>query len=487
MNAPIRRLALVVFTMFTALLMATTYIQFVQADELRDRPGNRRTLLQTYSRDRGAILVGAETIAESDLTNDDLRFIRVYPEGPLYAHVTGYYSFTYGAAGLERSRNSLLAGTDDSLFYRRLPDLVTGEESQGASLELTIDPAVQQVAADALGDRRGAVVALDPRTGAILAMVSHPTYDPNELASHRLTAVDEAWASLTSDPARPLVNRVTAGDLYPPGSTFKLVVTAAALESGSYTPDSVLEAPLRYTLPGTSTSLPNFGGAACGDNDEASLFDSLRASCNTAFAWLAGQLGTETINAQAEDFGFGQALQVPMPVTPSSYPTDVDEAQLALTGIGQHDVRVTPLQVAMVSAAIANGGVVMTPYVVETVRDEDLDVIEETSPQELSTAISPRTADELTEMMVAVVADGSGRAAALPGVEVAGKTGTAEYGTNGAAHAWFTGFAPADDPTIAVAVVIESATDDWTGETGGLVAAPVAAAVIEQAVNGAGR
>ena len=480
MNAPIRRLALVVFAMFAALLVALTYIQFVQADELSDRPNNRRTLLTEYGRERGAILVDGTPIAESERTDNDLSWIRTYPQGRLYSHLTGYYSFTYGAGpGLERSSNALLAGSDDSLFYRRLPDLLIGREPTGATLELTIDPQIQRAARDALGDRRGAVVALDPRTGEVLAMVSHPTYDPNTLSSHNLAEVERNYVELNQDPRNPMANRALAGDLYPPGSTFKLVVAAAALESTEFTPDSELPSPLRYTLPGTSTEIPNFGGSSCGPGETTTLFHSVQVSCNTSFAWLAGEVGAEAVREQSEAFGFGQSLQVPLPVTPSSYPAELDDAQLGLTGIGQYDVRVTPLQVALLSAGIANDGRVMEPYLIDSVRDKDLSLIERTDPQELSTAVSPNTAEELTEMMVAVVQQGSGGAAAVPGLQVAGKTGTAEVGTSGAAHAWFTGFAPADDPTIAVAVVVESATDDWTGETGGAVAAPVARAVIE--------
>lgn len=480
MNSPIRRLAVVVFLMFASLLVSTTWIQFVQVDELRDQPANRRTLLSTYSRDRGPILVEGTPVAQSEPTNDQLRRIRTYPQPELFAHVTGYFSFIYGAGGgLEQAMNAELSGTSDILFYRRLVDLVTGTEPRGAALETTIDPRVQQAAAEALGDRRGAVVALDPRTGAILAMVSHPTYDPNRLSSHQLGSVQDAWVELNEDPGRPLINRAIAGDLYPPGSVFKLVVAAAALESGRYNPDSVLEAPLRYTLPGTSTELPNFNGASCGENDEATLFDSVRISCNTSFAWLANQLGSETLDAQASAFGFGEELDIPMDVTPSRYPADADDPQTALTGIGQYDVRVTPLQVAMISAAIANGGEVMQPYLVQTVRDQDLDPIRRTEPESLGNAVSSTTAGQLSEMMVAVVEQGSGQAAAVPGVSVAGKTGTAEFGSSGAAHAWFTGFAPAEDPRIAVAVLVESASDDWTGETGGVVAAPIARAVLE--------
>ena len=484
MNTPIRRLALVVFAMFTALLLSSTWVQFVQADDLRDRPGNRRTLIDTYSRDRGAILVDGTAVARSEPVDDELEWLRVYDSPNRYSHLTGYYSFTYGAGqGLERARNTVLAGTADSLFYQRLVDVVTGRPATGASLELTIDPAIQDAAAKALGDRSGAAVALDPGTGAILAMVSRPSYDPNALSSHNLTAVDEAYQALDADPGQPLVNRAIAGDLYPPGSTFKLVTAAAALESGEFTPDTELEGPLSYTLPGTQTQLPNFAGAACDPEGRPTLQESVQVSCNTAFAWLAGELGADALREQAQAFGFEQPLQVPMAVSPSTYPEQLDDAQLALTGIGQYDVRVTPLQVAMISAAIANDGVVMTPYVVDTVRDGDLDVLEQTDPRTLGRAVAGTTAEALTEMMKLVVERGSGQAARVPGLEVAGKTGTAEFGTSGAAHAWFTGFAPADDPQIAIAVVVESATDNWTGETGGIVAAPVARAMLEAGVD----
>lgn len=484
MNSPIRRLAVVAFLMFTALLISTTYIQFVTADELRERPENRRTLLSTYSRDRGPILVDGQPIAQSEPTSDELRRIRVYPQGEEYAHVTGYFSFIYGAdGGLEGAANGELAGTADTLFYRRLVDLVTGTEPRGASLELTLDADMQRAAAQALGDRRGAVVALDVSTGAVLAMVSHPTYDPNALASHRLGSVEQAWAELTGDPANPMVNRAIAGDTYPPGSVFKLVVTAAALESGRYNAESQLEAPLTYTLPGTSTSIPNFGGSRCGPADEVSLADALRVSCNTSYAWLANELGDDALREQAQAFGFGQSWEIPMTTTASRYPDEPDDAQTALTGIGQHDVRVTPLQIAMISAAIANEGVAMEPYLVGVVRDQDLNAVSRTTPQELGQAISSQTARELTDMMVQVVENGTGTNAAIPGIQVAGKTGTAEYSSSGAAHAWFTGFAPANNPSVAVAVVVESASQDWTGETGGSVAAPIAQAVLEAGVN----
>jgi peptidoglycan glycosyltransferase len=483
MNTPIRRLALLVFAMFSTLLIATTWIQFVQADELRDRPNNRRTLVENYSQDRGPILADNSILAQSEPTDDELQWVRTYPSGRLYSHITGYYSFTYGAnGGLERSRNGLLSGTDDSLFYKRIVDMVTGTAPQGAALELTVDPRVQEAAENALGDRRGAVVALDPETGGILALVSHPSYDPNELSSHNLSEVDASFERLGSDSSQPLVNRAIEGDLYPPGSVFKLVVAAAALESGEYTPGSTLQGPREYTLPGTDIQLPNFEGGTCGPSDQVSLADSIRVSCNTSMAWLAGQLGATAVREQAEAFGYSQGVEIPMPVTPSSYPDDLTAAELALTGIGQHEVRVTPMQVAMTTAAIANDGQLMSPFLVESARDSDLDIIDETDPRAFANPISSQTASALRDMMVEVVDDGSGFAAAIPGVEVAGKTGTAEFGTEGAAHAWFTGFAPADDPQIAMAVIVESASGSWSGQSGGTVAAPIGRTVLEAGV-----
>ncbi|MGB5934512.1 MAG: penicillin-binding transpeptidase domain-containing protein, partial [Ornithinimicrobium sp.] len=294
--------------------------------------------------------------------------------------------------------------------------------------------------------------------------------------------VQESYEALNEDPTQPLVNRAIQGDLYPPGSVFKLVVAAAALESGEYTPESPLEGPQRYTLPGTTIELPNFEGATCGPTDQVSLADSIRVSCNTSMAYMAGQLGATALSDQSEAFGFSQSVNVPMPVTPSSYPSDPDPAQLALTGIGQYEVRVTPMQVAMTSAAIANDGEQMNPFLVRNARDSDLDVIDETDPVEFANPISSQTAGELSDMMVQVVENGSGAAAAIPGVSVAGKTGTAEFGTEGAAHAWFTGFAPADDPQIAMAVVVEGASGSWSGESGGSIAAPIGRAVLEAGV-----
>lgn len=483
MNGPIRRLSVVVLVLFGALLLSSTYIQFVQASALRDKPGNRRTLLASYDRERGPILVAGSPVVRSTATGDTLKYLRTYSDPKLYAHLTGYYSFIYGAgSGVERSQDSLLSGSSDALFYRRIVDLVTGREPQGASVELTVDPKVQQAADTALGDQRGAVVALDPRTGAILALVSHPTYDPNRLASHDVRAVRTAYAALNADPGRPLVDRAIAGDLYPPGSTFKLVTAAAALSSGRFSESSVVPGPARLDLPQTATVLPNDFAGSCGPGDKVDLTRALQVSCNTAFGYLGLQLGGDALRDQAAKFGFGDRITVPMAVTPSVVPSGMSPPQSAQAAIGQFDVRVTPLQMAMVSAGIANKGVVMSPYAVKTVRSPDLSVLDQASPQELSTAVSPQVAAQLTRMMLKVVQDGTGTAAQIPGVQVAGKTGTAQQGPGKPPHAWFTAFAPADAPRVAVAVVVEDGGRAGNEAFGGKVAAPIAKAVMEAAL-----
>lgn len=481
MNTPLRRLTSVVIVMFLALMLGSTWVQFVTAPDLNADERNVRTLYREFGTPRGPIVVAGETIASSVPVDDVFGYQRVYTNGPLYAHLTGYYSIVYRRSELESAMNTELNGSADSLFLRRLQDLVTGRQPQGAIVETTIVPAVQQAAWDALGDQRGAVVALDPRTGAILALVSKPSYDPAALASHTPAEVTAAWEALNADEGRPLANRVLRGDLYPPGSVFKIVTAAAALENG-LDPAAEIPAPVELELPLTSTTLPNFGGAACSPTGTQTLADALRVSCNTAFGQLGLDLGADALREQAESFGFSQALSVPMRVTESSFPADPDAPQTALSAIGQYEVRVTPLQVAMTAAAVANDGVLMRPYSVAAVRSADLEVVDQTEPEELGRAVSQATADLLTEMMVAVVDSGTGRTAQLAGMRVAGKTGTAQTGNERDAHAWFTAFAPADDPRIAVAVVVENGGSLGSEATGGAVAAPIARAVIQAAL-----
>jgi peptidoglycan glycosyltransferase len=483
-NTALRRLATVVVVMFLALLAGTTWVQFGQASALNNDSRNVRTLYREYGKPRGPIIVAGQPVAQSTAVDDPFGFQRAYTQPELYSTVTGFYSVVNGGSQLERSMNDVLTGQADSLFWTRIQDLITGAQPQGSSIELTIDPAAQQAALDALGGQQGAVVAVEPATGKILAMVSTPGFDPNTLATHDTTAANAAYQQLLAADGDPLINKTTSEN-YPPGSTFKLVTAAAALESGAYTPESVLSAPDVYTLPGTRTTLPNFGGSSCGANQQTTLADALRISCNTAFASLGVDLGDDAIREQAEKFGFDQTdLTVPMRVAASRYPEDLNDAQTALSAIGQESVRATALQMAMVASAIANGGTLMTPYLVQTVRTANLDVVSEADPTELSQAVSAATAQQLTDMMIGVVQSGSGTSAQISGVQVAGKTGTAQTGVEGdSPHAWFTGFAPADDPQVAVAVIVEHGGSVGSEATGGRVAAPIAKAVREAVIN----
>lgn len=479
MNNPVRKLSLVVAALFASLLVSTTLIQYVFAADLNARPDNRRTLLSTYARERGEILVGQTPVARSVPSDDQYKFQREYGEGPLYAHVTGYYSFYGAQGGLEQAENALLSGSSDKLFYRRVSDLFTGRRPQGATLETTLDANVQKAAEDGLEGIRGAAVALDPKTGAILAMVSRPTFDPNDLATHDLTALERNYAELNGDPAKPLVNRSINGDLYPPGSVFKVVTAAAALSTGDYTEDTVVPGPEVLDLPQTDADLPNAFDGPCGPNDEVTMTQALAVSCNTAFASIGLDIGAEALQAQAAKFGFGDLITVPMRVTPSTVPAEMNQPQLAQASIGQYDVRSTPLQMAMVAAGVANQGAVMRPYLVQSVIGSDLSVIESADPQELSRAVTPEVAAQLTRMMEAVVEDGSGSRAQIDGVAVAGKTGTAQHGEGRKAHAWFISFAPADDPQIAVAVIAEDGGVAGSEAGGGAVAAPIAKQMME--------
>lgn len=478
MNTPLRRLASVVVVMFVVLMGGSTWVQFVQAADLNNDSRNVRTLYREYGNPRGPIVVGGDAVAQSTPVDDPFGYQRSYAAGEVYAPATGFYSVVYGRSGIEREMNTELNGSADSLFYSRLEDLVTGRQPQGAIVELTLDPAVQQAAWDALGDQRGAVVAIDPTTGAILAMVSKPSYDPNVLAGHDTRAVNDAWKALQEAEGDPMANRAIAGTTYPPGSTFKVVTAAAALQQG-YTPATVVPAPDVLPLPQSSDVLRNFGNTSCSPTGTMTLADALRISCNTAFGQLGMDLGDEALREQARAFGFDTPLSVPMTVTESHFPDQLDAPQTALSAIGQYEVRVTPLQVAMVSAAVANGGVQMTPYLVRSVRSQDLTVVSETEPTELATPITSTTAAGVRDMMVGVVADGSGTAAQIPGVLVAGKTGTAQTSEEAAPHAWFTAFAPADAPQVAVAVIVENGGTLGSEATGGRVAAPIARAVIE--------
>jgi peptidoglycan glycosyltransferase len=487
MNTPVRRVAIAVMAMILLLMGNLTYVQVVQAGDYRTDPRNKRVQLAEYSRKRGQISAERQILASSTETDDRLRYLRQYTNGPAYAPVTGYYSAIYSSSGIERAADSVLNGSDDRLFARRLSDLITGRDPSGGNVVLTLDPEVQQAAYEQLNERdyTGSVVALRPQTGEILAMVSTPSFDPNRLASHEPEEQMSAWQDYNAADPPVLPNRAIDA-IYPPGSTFKLIDVAAALGSGRYTPDSQLTAAPAITLQGTNTQLQNFNGNACGTGETASLRDALQRSCNTAFAQLASELGEQALREQAEAFGIGTAdLRVPMPVATSTIGDIPDVAALQQSSIGQRDVALTPLQNAMVVAAIANGGEVMQPYLISEIQSQELDPVETTSPDRVGQAIDPRVASTLTEMMVnnENSYSGSGK---ITGVQIAAKTGTAEHGPNPQAvapHVWYVAFAPAEDPQVAVAVLVESGGDRSNlAATGGTVAAPIGRAVIRAAL-----
>ena len=478
MNKPIRRVALIAMIMFGLLLANGTYMMIFRQDSLAAQPQNRRVRDAEFAQNRGAILAaGKAEIAKTVPSKDRFKYQRVYPDGELYAAITGFYSYDRASTALERTYNAQLSGTDDALFVRRLVDMATKKTPEGASVQTTIVPKIQKAAADALGNQKGAVVALDPKTGAVLAMVTSPTFDPNDIASHDIEAAGKAYDRLAANPQHPMSNRA-AREIYPPGSTFKLVTTAAALADGK-SPDSTVESPERLKLPGTRVFLSN--STNCGGT-EITITQALKVSCNTAFANLGLEVGEDKLREQAQLFGFDRRHLADLGGVASQFPDKLNDAQLALSSIGQYDVAASPLQMAMVSAAIANDGVLMDPYVVTTVRSQDLTPIQTYKPQELSTAMTPENAKELQQMMGLVVSEGTGRNAQIPGVEVGGKTGTAQSDPKRKPFAWFTSFAPLDDPKVAVAVVVEDADIPRSDIAGGRVAAPIAKAVMEAAL-----
>lgn len=478
MTTQIKRVSALILIMMLALMTSSTIITAFQADSLRADDRNVRTLYDSYSAERGPIVVDGRVIAESVPVESEFKYLRTYLEPELYAHITGYFTLNQGNTGIEGELNDYLSGTASDQFLAQLNAILTGQSAKGASVELTIDDEVQRVASEALGSNHGAVVAIDPRTGAILAMVSHPSYDPNRLAQHNTGLVISAYHELLNDPTDPLINRAIGGDLYHPGSVFKLLVASAALDSGLLREDSTVPNPSSLQLPLSESVIYNAGRGKCGPGERVTLAEALRISCNIPFAEIGTEIGVDVMRDYAERFGFGEGFGVPMPVTPSMFPENPDAAQLMLASFGQSDVRVTPLQIAMISAAIANGGELMKPTLVETIRAQDLSVIEPFTPEVLSTPISAETSETMKRLMVANVDNGAASNGRINGVAVGGKTGTAQNGEGQPFTLWFTGFAPADNPQIAVAVVVENGTS-----FGNAVAAPIARQVMEAVLN----
>ncbi|MGW7138836.1 penicillin-binding transpeptidase domain-containing protein [Streptomyces xanthophaeus] len=471
--------------LLVALLVNIARVQVWESAAYGANPANKRPMVERYAEPRGDILVDGRPVTGSRDSRQLLRYERTYADGPLYAPVTGFSSQTYGTSFVERAEDGVLSGTDPGLSAFPLwYDLARGRPG-GGNAATTIRAALQRAAYAGLAGKRGAVAAVEPATGKILALVSSPSYDPSVLSGTG-AGVEGAWTRLNADPAKPMLNRALR-ETYPPGSTFKIVTAAAALDSGVVTDvDAPTETPDPYPLPGTSTLLPN---AATGCQD-ASMAEAVQWSCNTVMAKIGVRVGLRGMVEAAERFGFNdEGLRVLSWVSRSNFDTDMSQDQLALSSIGQFNTKATPLQMAMVAAAVAGGGEVKTPYLVDRTTQDDGDPVRRADQRSLGRAMNPATAHRLQELMVKVVEDGTGKNAAIPGAVVGGKTGTAQHGVGnaGTPYAWFISWARARDaavPAVAVAVVVEDASAVRGDISGNGAAAPIARAVMEAALSG---
>ncbi len=472
MNTPIARLYVVVLALFAVLVVATSWNTVFRAEALQDNPKNRRELLEQQRIRRGVIRAADDSLLARSVRRPDDTYSRRYPDDALFAHAVGYSFTRFGRSGLEQSRNDALTGTGSELGG--LFDRLSGSEPEGDDVRTTLDPGAQRAALQGLAGRKGAVVALDPQTGAVKAMASTPGYDPNAVADGR------TFSRLNRDDDAPLLNRTTQSG-YPPGSTFKVVTAIAAMDSGRYEPDSTVSG--RNNKPISGVPLQNFGGASFGD---ITLTEALTKSVNTAWAEVGEKLGPEVMERYMERLGFGDAARVDLPeserrasgVFRGGRPIPVTSrfVDVGRMAIGQDLLNVTPLQMAMVAAAVANGGRLMEPHLTDRVVDRDGRTVDRVQPRELSQVMSESSANEVGDMMANVVAEGSGTAAALEGIDVAGKTGTAEVDRPcGPNQVWFIAFAPRNDPKVAVATTVEC-----TDGTGGVIAAPIAKRVMQE-------
>jgi peptidoglycan glycosyltransferase len=472
-NAPLRKAGVVLLVMFGLLFANLNWVQAYKADDYRTSDYNRRVQVAEYERPRGVIEAGGQALAQSRATDGTLKYLRTYPKKQVYAHITGYKPVNNAETGIERSEDEFLAGTSDKLFADRLSDMFTGDNTGGGNVILSLRTRAQEVAWKELtgnerGVDKGAAVAIDPRTGAIQAMVSMPSYDPNPLASHDEKTFQAEFKKLNGDDDKPLLNRAIA-DTKPPGSTFKVLIAAAALQNGR-TPESVIQAGASYTAPGTTVPIRNSGDQVC-PASEITLKQALTTSCNTGFARLGVDLGADTVKKTAQAFGFGQTdLTVgnltggglPVAASDTGAMSDgnggIDRAALAQSSIGQRDVRMTVLEGAMIAAAIANDGKQMRPYLVQQLLSPERRAIYNADPEVLRTPVNGQVASDLQDMMVSVVERGTGKRARVDGLRVGGKTGTADNAEGAEPHGWFIGFAFNDkgEAVSAVCVMLEN-------------------------------
>ncbi|MFJ3934531.1 MULTISPECIES: peptidoglycan D,D-transpeptidase FtsI family protein [unclassified Streptomyces] len=479
MNKPLRRIAIFCGLLVLALMIRDNWLQYVRADELNTHKLNKRVEIERYAHARGNIVVEGKAITGSEETDDTYyKFKRTYTNGPMWAPVTGYASQVFGANQIEKLEDGILSGNSDQLFFDRTMAMFTGDEKKGGNVVTTLNAKAQEAAFKGLGDKKGAVAAIDPKTGKILALASTPSYDPASFAG-RLKDDEKAWVSLTEDEDKPMLNRALR-ETYPPGSTFKVVTAAAALENGKVDDiNAATDTPEPYILPGTATPMVNHAQGC----ENASLNRAMEVSCNSVFAKLGDDVSRDKMVEMAEKFGFNDPeIDTPVRAAASVYDREMSRDGNAQSAIGQFNTAATPLQMAMVTAAIANDGKLMKPYMIDKLESPDLEVVQQNEPEEMSRPISAENAQLLQQMMENVVERGTGGNAAIPGVKVGGKTGTAQHGENNSKnpYAWFISYAKdANGSPVAVAVVVEDSDARRDDISGGGLAAPIAKAVMK--------
>ncbi|WP_405471678.1 peptidoglycan D,D-transpeptidase FtsI family protein [Streptomyces canus] len=487
MNKPLRRIAIFCGLLVLALLIRDNWLQYVKADSLREDPDNRRVLIARYATPRGDIIVDGKSITgHAETTSGDFKYKRTYKDGAMWAPVTGFVSQSYGATQLESIEDGILTGNDDRLFFRNTLDMLTGKPKEGGNVVTTLNAAAQKAAYNGLKKQggKGAVAAIEPSTGKILALASYPSYDPSTIAGGSDSDA-EAWKKLDkkNNPDDPSLNRALR-EVYPPGSTFKVVTAAAALENGLYTSaDEKTKSPLPWTMPGTTTQLKNEGNIPC---ENATLRTALQYSCNTVFGKVGSDLGNEKMLDEAKKFGFTEEQFTPVRSSAPIFSDDMAPSEVALSSIGQFNTAATPLQMAMVASAVANNGTLMKPYMVDSLQAPNLDTLEKTEPEKMSEPLSAENAQILQSMMETVVQKGTGTTAQIQGVTVGGKTGTAQHGENNSKnpYAWFISYAKVGDSApVAVAVVVQDDKAVRENISGSGLAAPIAKSVMEAVID----
>ena len=490
MNSRIRNLAIGLMVCYIALFVSLQIPQVVKTKSLNSNPTNTRQVEQVFDKPRGDIITAdgiviARTVPAKE--GDRFTYQREYPRGELFAAITGYFSLANGASQLEQVFNGALSGKD--LPVRDLGDLVSRKDEVG-NLYLTIRADYQELAAKLLGKREGSIVMLDPRNGAVLALYSWPSYDPNLIATHNSKDATKVIEKLLADKRKPLLANAYQ-ERYMPGSTFKIITTSTALKTGVATLETQFAVEKQYLPPQTTDPIENYNGRSCG----GTLVEVFRRSCNTPFARLAVELGGDRFVQGANDFGLNEAPPFDLPSPAASFVSapgeDFDNQipVLAQRGFGAESVQVTPLQLALATATIANGGLQMTPYVVNRITDRGGNVITATSPRPWKTVMTPLVATTMVGLMMQVVSGPNGTARgrfSLPnGAQAAAKTGTAQLNPKGEverSHAWITAFAPAKAPQVVVTVMLKGVNAEISASTGGRLAGPIANQLLNYAL-----